>query len=353
MAIEVGTLFRGRYRVAEEIGMGGMGQVFRVVDVEADRPCALKVLRSDLELDAEMRKRFSREANIAQQIRHEHVAEVFDAGVDEATDVPFIVFELLEGKELGWMAAERGPLPPEEVSLYLWQTAQALEEAHKQGIVHRDLKPANLFVTRGPDGAPHIKVIDFGIAKLAQGTISGAHTLGMLGTPTYMAPEQISASDEVSPQTDVYALGHIAYRLLVGEPYFAEEEAKSRNVMALLAAIMRGHPEPASARAYRRTQLELPRGFDAWFDRAAALEPRARFATATQAVTSLGAALRMPEPLLQSGASLPPPSRPVPSVIAPSTVARPHARTPGSRLALLALAVGLALAAYWLSAHLL
>jgi serine/threonine-protein kinase len=347
----LGSLFHGRYRVVEEIGVGGKGQVFRAVDVDGERPVALKVLRPDAQLDREVRKRFGREANIAAKLKHTHVAEVYDAGVDEATDTPFIVFELLEGMDLGMMASERGPLPPEEVSLYLWQTAQALDEAHRHGIVHRDLKPANLFVTRAADGAPHVKVIDFGIAKLVEGTISGAHTMGMLGTPLYMAPEQASASVDVSPQTDVYALAHIAYRLLVGEPYYGQEDESSRNVVALLAAILRGLPEPASARARARLQIELPAGFDGWFAKAASHDPEVRFATATSAITSLSAVLSTPERLLRDGASLPPPSTvAAPSLVAPSVVAGATSRLPLARVGLVLLALGLAIAAYWLSA---
>ena len=265
MAIEVGTLFRGRYRIAEEIGMGGMGQVFRALDVEADRPCALKVLRSDLELDAEMRKRFSREANIAKRLRHEHVADVFDAGVDETTNVPFIVFELLEGKELGWMAAERGPLPPEEVSLYLWQTAKALEEAHRQGIVHRDLKPANIMF-RGDDS---LALADFGISKKIRGQVTMTTIGQVLGTPHYMSPEQ-GEGFPVDHRTDLYSAGVMLFELLSGEkPYTAQTPA---------------------ALIYQHVHADIPQlpagvaQYQEIIDRTLAKDPAARYQTARELI---------------------------------------------------------------------
>ncbi|MEQ9325463.1 MAG: serine/threonine-protein kinase, partial [Polyangiaceae bacterium] len=181
--LDEGTLFHGRYEVVRKIGAGGMGAVYEVLDRVTRRPRALKVMLPQVVAREDIRRRFQREATVASGIESEHVAETLDAGVDADSGSPFIVLELLKGQELADMVQERGPLPPDEVDLYLSQTAVALEKAHAAGVVHRDLKPENLFVTYRDDGSPRIKVLDFGIAKVISETVTGPETQGVLGSP--------------------------------------------------------------------------------------------------------------------------------------------------------------------------
>src|SRR5205085_11209251 len=133
--------------------------------------------------------------------------------IDDASGAPFLVMELLAGEELGAIA-KRGPMPPAEVVSYLTQAALALDKTHAAGIVHRDLKPANLFVARRDDGSPCVKILDFGIAKVVAKTPPTGQTTQVVGTPLYMAPEQIWSARTIGPRADLYALAHIAYALL-------------------------------------------------------------------------------------------------------------------------------------------
>ncbi|WP_437670112.1 serine/threonine-protein kinase [Sorangium sp. So ce131] len=292
-ALEEGTLFAGRYRLGRVIGVGGMGAVYEAVHLETNRRRALKIMHPTLFESPDLRERFQREAKIAAEIESEFIVEVFDAGVDEQTRMPFLVMELLRGEDLDHRVERLGRLSKAEVVTYLHQVALALDKTHKASIVHRDLKPENIFVTQREDGLPRVKVLDFGIAKLlAERSSVGRATHGV-GTPLYMAPEQFDGA-AVSGATDVYALGMVAYTLLVGASYWAKEE-KTGNLLAILTAASRGKPEPASARAAEQG-VALPPAFDAWFDRATALQPGARFQAASAAVRALAEALEIAPP---------------------------------------------------------
>jgi serine/threonine-protein kinase len=290
--LPVGALFAGRYRVLGVIAAGGMGAVYEVLHVETERRRALKVMLPSIVGSAELRERFKREAKIAANVASEHIVDVFDAGVDDATQMPFLVMELLAGEELGKRLKRIGAFAPGDVLTYLHQTARALDKTHKASIVHRDLKPENLFLTETDDGAPRIKVLDFGIAKLvAEGTTSGGATQS-LGTPLYMAPEQFRMDARLSGATDVYALGMIAYTLLVGVPYWKEELGRGGNVFAFAGVAMFGPKEPATARAVRAGRT-LPPAFDAWFATATSAQPEARFASASAAIAALAQVLEV------------------------------------------------------------
>jgi serine/threonine-protein kinase len=284
-----GTLFAGRYRIVRPIASGGMGAVYEAVHVETQRRRALKVMHPHLFQSAEMRERFKQEARIAAHVESEHIVDVFDAGVDEATQMPFLVMELLRGEELSKRLRRTGRIPPDEVITYLSQAALALDKTHESAIVHRDLKPDNLFVTRREDGSPHIKILDFGIAKLVR---EGTHgSTQSMGTPLYMAPEQYRAGQRLGPAADLYALGMMAYTLLVGEPYWKRDLKGAGDIIAFALLAVQGPPEPASRRAAPRG-VTLPPAFDAWFARATAVEPARRFARASEAVQALAEALR-------------------------------------------------------------
>lgn len=319
----VGDTFHSRYEVVRQIGAGGMGAVYEVLDLNTKRHRALKVMLPRLVEEQQLRRRFRAEATVAAAIDSEHIAEVLDAGIDDDTNAPFIVLELLKGSELADLVKERGPMTAEEAVFYLTQVAGALDRAHAAGVVHRDLKPENLFVTYRDDGTPRIKILDFGIAKVVTSTLNKTHTTGLLGTPAYMATEQVDGDLPISGRTDGYAVGHIAYSLLVGEPYWAEELSTARSLLHLISRIVKGPKERASARALRRKKLELPADFDAWFQQATASNPDDRFETVGASIQALAAACGVSRvswsPEMRRG-SAPPEAPPATDVPASTTV---------------------------------
>jgi serine/threonine-protein kinase len=296
-ALPPDALFRERYRVVRCVKAGGMGVVYEVVDARTNTRRALKLMLDGIATDPDNRARFAREATITGEIESDHIVRVTDAGVDEATGTPFLVMEFLRGEDLAQRIAAHGPIHRARVVALLWQAALALDKTHAAGIIHRDLKPENLFVTRRDDGSLCLKILDFGIAKLM--TAEQAQKTRALGTPLYMAPEQIrGTSRAIGPHTDVYALGHIAYAALSGEAYWSEEVSTSESVLPMLAIVSAGASDPPVARAERRRAIALPEGFDAWFARATAPRAEDRFQRATTAITALAEALGVdaPEP---------------------------------------------------------
>jgi serine/threonine-protein kinase len=324
-SLEPGVVFNDRYKILSVLGAGGMGMVLRVIDLNTERERALKVMLPTVVANPELRKRFAREATVSAKIDSEHICEVTDAGLEGGNGVPFIVMELLKGRELEAFIRERGALPPEEVLLYLSQAAIALDKAHQKGIVHRDLKPENLYVTVRDDGSPRIKLLDFGIAKVVSASMSGSETKGILGTPLYMAPEQAHSRFPISPRTDIYALTQIAYTALVGEAYFEEEDAETDSVYQLIVALIDGPLEAASDRARRRKGVELPPAFDAWFGMGTASEATDRFQTASVLVGELSEALGVAPSRRPPMPSLAPPPVTVQPMSPPLTPGQPTA----------------------------
>lgn len=266
VALANGTLFAQRYQVVRCIAQGGMGAVYEVVHTETDRRRALKVMLPNLLQNEELRARFRLEARVTARIESEHLVDVLDAGIDEATQMPFLVMELLQGEELEQRLSRVGKMAPDEAVTYLQQAALALDKTHKASIVHRDLKPGNLFLSVRDDGSLRVKLLDFGIAKLvASGTRGGAATQ-TVGTPLYMAPEQFHMGTSITPAVDIFALGMIAYACVVGRAYWEEEAEQAGSVYALINTVMQGPREAGSVRA-RRRGVPLPPGFDAWFAR--------------------------------------------------------------------------------------
>ncbi|WP_437953319.1 protein kinase [Sorangium sp. So ce296] len=288
-----GTVFARRYRVVRLIATGGMGSIHEVVHLETARRRALKAMHPHIFADEEMRERFKLEARIAADVESEYIVDVFDAGVDEATGTPFLVMELLRGEELGQRLKRAGRLPPAEAITYLHQTALALDRTHAASIVHRDLKPANIFLSEREDGSVRVKLLDFGIAKLIAESTAAAGATRNLGTPIYMAPEQFQVGARLTGAADIYALGMIAYTLLVGVPYWRQEARSAGDMVAFALLAVRGPQEPPVQRA-RAQGVMLPPGFDAWFARATAVVPAARFGRAVEAVQALGEVLGVP-----------------------------------------------------------
>ncbi|MDI1476619.1 serine/threonine-protein kinase [Polyangium sp. y55x31] len=300
--LPAGSTFHGHYQIVRSVNAGAMGVVYEVVDLKTRRRRALKVMLPSIIQNEEMRERFKLEATITADIVSEHLVETFDAGVDPETGAPFLTMELLQGDDLATLLHDRGRFAPAEVVALLWQVARALDKTHAAGIVHRDLKPENLFVTRRDDGSPRVKVLDFGIAKIVAQSEAADRQTRNLGTPPYMSPEQITGDGTIGPRSDLYALGHIAYALLVGHPYWMDESKTSETVYAFLMTMMQGAKEPPTQRA-KRYGVTLPEAFDAWFAQATDIVPSVRFERASEEIAALAAALGLshPSPLEAEG----------------------------------------------------
>jgi len=289
LALAEGSVFAGRYRVVRSIAQGGMGAVYEVEHIETERRRALKVMLPHLVSSDELRQRFRQEARVAAKVESAYIVDVFDAGIDDTTTMPFLVMELLRGEEIGKRLKRLGRLPIDEAVSYLWQTALALDKTHRANIVHRDLKPENLFLAEQDDGPPRIKVLDFGVAKFVAEQGTEANATRSLGTPLYMAPEQFRSGGKISPATDLFALGMMAFTLFVGGSYWQEEKKAHGNVYSFVAVLMFGPTESGLARAARRG-VSLPPAFDAWFARATASAPQERFGSATEMIRALASA---------------------------------------------------------------
>ena len=327
LRLREGAMFEGRYRVVRFLGEGGMGEVYEVVHLETRRRRALKRMLPAKAEDPDLRARFELEKTIRADIHSEHVVDTIDAG-DDHDGLPFVVMELLEGEDLSTMLRRHEKLPAAQVVTLLRQAALALDRTHAAGIVHRDLKPENLFVTRRDDGSPHLKVLDFGIAKLVARTAEEKHTTKAVGTDVYMAPEQMRGAGDIGAAADMYALGHVAYTLLTGKPYWKAERDASLNLIALHAKVEAGAKESARARA-AEAGVDLPEGFDTWFEKATAPLPVARFQSASELVRALARTFGVPF----SADGLSPPAEPTPHI------------APGRRRITVAMLVAVALVA--------
>jgi serine/threonine-protein kinase len=229
----------GKYVVDRELGEGGMGVVVAATHLGLEQKVAIKFLAADAMRNKEAVERFQREAKVAAKVKSEHVARVHDVGTVEG-GVPYIVMEYLEGHDLRQAIDEQGTLPIDEASEIALQACEALAEVHAAGIVHRDLKPSNLFVTRRSDGSPCVKLLDFGISKISahpdESTIDPAltTTATIMGSPSYMSPEQLKSTKEVDGRTDVWSLGAVLYEALTGKPAFRAETVPQ--VCAMIAS---------------------------------------------------------------------------------------------------------------------
>jgi tRNA A-37 threonylcarbamoyl transferase component Bud32 len=219
-----GRVLDEKYRLDSRLGEGGMGTVYRATHLLIDRPVAVKVLHQRFVEDEAAQERFRREARAAGRLRHTNAVTVTDFGRTPDGCV-YIVMELLEGRNLRELLAFESPLESGRAVALMSQVAAAVEAAHESGVIHRDLKPANIFIVQPKNAPPLVKVLDFGIAKLAadSGADSEQNALTltgvMIGTPRYMSPEQCDGA-HLTPAADVYSLGIILYEMLTGETPF-------------------------------------------------------------------------------------------------------------------------------------
>jgi eukaryotic-like serine/threonine-protein kinase len=276
-----GDVLAGKYQIERTCGRGGLSVVFAAMHEELDRRVAIKVLLPEWAGDFDVVQRFLREGRAATRIRSEHVVRVFDVGTLDS-GAPFLVLEFLEGHNLDEALSMWGPLPVSTAIDWMLQAAEAIGEAHAHGIVHRDLKPANLFLTQRADGTACIKVIDFGLSKLTDPRMRGSNVkltrpTDVMGSPHYMAPEQLRATCDADLRADLWSLGAALYELLTGQPPFAGD-----TVPQLCATVLTESPQPPSA--WRRG---IPPQVDHAVLRCLEKDPENRFASAAELARAL------------------------------------------------------------------
>ena len=237
--IAPGMVLKGTYRIDAELGSGGMGTVYRATHIGLDKLMAVKVLSPRAIATPDSLARFEREAKVAGKVSHPSMTDVIDFGVEQGT--PYIVQEFVAGVELADIIEREGPMPPRRAVAVMRQIVSLLRAAHALGIVHRDLKPANVKVLRDPNDESQlfVKVLDFGVAKVV-GDVAGqlTHEGILVGTPAYMAPEQI-AGKPIDGRTDLYSAGLIFHEMLSGKRAF-----KGDTIARLLMAQMNDPPPP-------------------------------------------------------------------------------------------------------------
>jgi serine/threonine protein kinase/WD40 repeat protein len=274
----------GDYRVLEVLGAGAMGIVFRAIDVALARPVAIKVMRPQLSANRDACLRFRREACAAAAFEHKHVVTIYHVGEDQGT--PFFVMQLLEGESLRSHLMRVGKLPVPEVLRIGREIALGLDAAHRRGLLHRDIKPDNVWLEAD---AGQVKIVDFGLARAADGTPSITHAGTILGTPQYMAPEQIRG-DAIDERCDLFSLGSLLYHAATGHPPFS-----GSNVMATLLAVSHDRVAPP-----RQLVPELPEPLSDLILQLMEKSPADRIQTAAEVVQKIAQIEQQPEQLARS-----------------------------------------------------
>jgi beta-lactam-binding protein with PASTA domain/predicted Ser/Thr protein kinase len=298
-------VFGDRYEVEGRIGAGGMAEVWRGHDRVLNRTVAIKTLLPQFARDASFVDRFRREAQAAARLNHPGIVSVYDSGTDG--DTPYIVMHLIEGRTLADFLESGKTLPPMQAAKIAEEVAEALAAAHAQGVIHRDIKPANIMITR--DGK--VLVMDFGIARLISGPETAPQTSAVMGTASYLSPEQ-AQGHSVDARTDIYSLGVVLYEMLTGRPPFTGDSP-----MAIAYKQVNATPEaPSSANP------GVPPELDAVVMRALSKNPANRYQTGKEFADDLERARTggqvMATPLLPaSGEATQVISRPQPTSVLP------------------------------------
>jgi serine/threonine protein kinase len=343
---ERGEVLAGRFKLIEPMGEGGMATVWRAEHVELGSALAIKLIAKSVADSERGLARFKREAKAAAALTSAHVVQIFDYGVHDGE--PYIAMELLEGESLAQRLARQGSISPPLTARVLTHIARAIHKAHQAGILHRDLKPDHVFISLDDEDQEHIKVLDFGVAKvLDSGAIANipSHTStgSLVGSPFYMGPEKIRGHKTLDHRGDLWSLGVIAYECLTGRRPF-QGGSLGDLVMAVCSDPL---PVPTE-------QGCLLGGFDDWFAKACARKPDHRFQSAKELAKQFRALLGADIEQEDSQDSLTGPSAPPHSPLATSVattpgLARTHdpppdAVSPSARLAKIAVA-GMAVAA--------
>jgi serine/threonine-protein kinase len=267
-AFGAGDVVASRYRLDGRIADGGMGGVWAATDVETGRDVVVKVMSVELRHDDDAVKRFEQEAQAMASVRSPHVVELIGHGVIDGT--PYLVLERLRGEDLAHRL-ERGPLALDECARMLDQMASALGAAHAEGIVHRDIKPANIFLADVDAGEePTFKLLDFGIAKLQNHARIRTKAGVTIGSPHFMSPEQVQGAPDLDGRSDLFALAAVLYACVTGKlPFLGADLSET------FQRILRNQFDPPSA-----VSADIPAELDGFFQKALALEPDERWATA-------------------------------------------------------------------------
>jgi len=262
------------------LGRGGMGEVYLSEHPTLHRPAAIKIMPLQQALAEDARKRFIREAQITAKLQHPNIVQVFDVG--ENNGAPYMVMEYINGSSLSKILEERGRLPLADAQPILRDIAAALDYAHQQGIVHRDIKPSNVMVELAPANDGPIRravLMDFGIAKMYASVTRLTGTGMMVGTLSYIAPEQIQGEPNVGGTADIYSLGIMAYEMLTGVLPFQQTNPGA----VLMAHLMQPPPDP------RDIIEDIPRAVARAIIQAMAKTPAERFQTAGEMIAAMGA----------------------------------------------------------------
>jgi serine/threonine-protein kinase len=266
--LEKEKIIDGRYRLLEKLGEGGMGSVYKVEHVRMGKIAALKVMRPDAAVDKGLKARFLQESRVVAKLSHPNTVQVFDAGELEDGSL-FMAMEYVPGKDLAWHLRVHGPVGEEKAISIAVQVLASLAEAHEHGIIHRDIKPANVMLLRRRKGGDdQVKLLDFGIAKLAEGDARNSITGDFVGTPAYMSPEQVRG-DNVDARSDLYSLGALLFELVTGRQLYTGPTAVS---------IVKQHlEEPVPRVAELAPQAPVSPAFEKIISTALAKKPEDRF----------------------------------------------------------------------------
>ena len=278
--LEINEVLKGRFRILRFVGKGGMGEVYEAADQELGGHVALKTLRPELNADPEFLSRFRREVQLARQVTHPNICRVFDVGheIRQGHGMAFLTMEFLDGDTLATLLRRRGRLPLAEALPLVRQMAAGLTALHEKGIIHRDFKPGNVLVTLSSTGGPRAVISDFGLARAMEQEPSSLSRAGqVLGTPDYMAPEQL-LGEPVTTATDIYALGLVMYEMVTGAKAFPGGRP-------LENAVQRVVEKPAPPRSH---SAEISAEWNAVTLRCLARDPADRPASAMDVVAALG-----------------------------------------------------------------
>jgi serine/threonine protein kinase len=317
LRVAAGDVVAGKYRVERVLGQGAMGIVVAARHEELGQKVAIKLLHPDVSVSDDGRERFLREARAAAKLESDHVARVFDVGTFGEKNA-YMVMEHLEGSDLEKYLDANGPLPIDEAVDYVLEALEALAHAHAHGMVHRDIKPSNLFLVERIDGTRRVKILDFGISKTESGlgvSSPGSSTLtsphAVLGSPAYMAPEQIRSSKHVDQRADIWSVGVMLYELVTGKSPFL-----GGSIGDTLARVLVGQAEPLAV-----LRPDAPKELADVLSRCLEIDEKKRYQTVAElanALAPLGSARTQNLPLrisrvLSTNAVLPPMRAIVPS----------------------------------------